>query len=105
MIVAPTKRALAIKTRLFLFINSSPSNIEFFDFILRLFWLSFDTPEAQTFIGSARVPRDWRLLWYGTGRRQRKHQRLCRVMRNVARHVVVFLVNVAVEHGYILVRH
>src|SRR5262249_5916134 len=71
----------------------------------RLLGLRADVSIAQPLIWCRSIPRHRSLLRHGTRSRQREHQRLSRVMSDVARHMMVLLVDMPVEYGHILVRH
>ena len=59
--------------------------------------LCLDSAEAQALVRMRWVPRNGGRLRFRSWGRKREHQRLCRVVGNVARHEVMFLMNVAVE--------
>src|SRR5205809_7631801 len=105
MTVALISRAPAIKTRFFRCIKLSSIKTKFLYVVPGLLYVSFDISQAEPLVGRTRVPRYWCFLGHGAGSRQRKHKGLCRMMCYVARHLVVLLMNVPVEHRHILVRH
>lgn len=67
--------------------------------------LRFHLAKAEALVRHGRVPRQGRALFLRTGRRQGENQRLGGMVRDSPRHVVMFLVNMAVEHRHIAVRH
>ncbi|ABA49819.1 hypothetical protein BURPS1710b_2420 [Burkholderia pseudomallei 1710b] len=60
---------------------------------------------AEPAIRRGGVPRHRQALVLRAGRGQRKHQRARRVVRDVARHRVVLLMDVSVEHGDVRIGH
>src|SRR5262249_27653285 len=75
------------------------------NFILGLSDLGFDIAEAQPFIWRCRVPEHRGAFRRGPGRRQWEDQRFRRVVCDVAGRVVMFLMDMPIEYGNVLVRH
>src|SRR5260221_9878927 len=78
---------------------------QFGDCVLLLAHLGLDFAEAQPPIGIRRVPLDRVPLGLRARCGQRENERLRRVVRDVARHVVMLLVDVAIEHRHVGKRH
>src|SRR5487761_2225777 len=69
-------------------------------------WLRrLNLAHAEPFVGLRRVPGQRRAPGLRAGCRQREDQRLGRVVGDVPGHVVVLLMDVAVEHRHVGVRH
>src|SRR5215467_4673307 len=83
----------------------SPPDRKFLDFVACFTNFGFNVSEAETLVWFCWIPWDLGLFGNGTRLRQSPHEGFCCVMRNVARHVVVLLMNVAVQHGYIRMGH
>src|SRR5690242_8865647 len=73
--------------------------------ILGLLNIGLYLPVPEPPIRRRSVPRNRSPLWRRPRSRQRKYQRLSGVVSDVAGHVVMLLMNVPVEDGYVLVGH
>src|SRR6478736_2193752 len=86
-------------------IRMSGSHGAFADREARSLVFGLDLAEAKTLVRMRGIPRHGLALRLRHRRGQREDERLRRVVRDVPGHVVVFLVDVAIEHGDVLERH
>src|SRR5689334_1943415 len=96
--------AAATRKRASFFI-SLPLYWKFFDVVLTHAHLRLDISKAQAFIGFCGCPWYWPLLWDGVSYGQRPHERLGCMVRDMSGHVMVFLVDMAIQHRHIRMRH
>src|SRR5882672_5103170 len=77
----------------------------FGDPVRGLFDFRIHFAETESPVGLRRIPGHGLALGLRSGRDQREDQRLRRVVRDMPGHLMVLLVDVAVEHGHVAIRH
>src|SRR5512139_3093620 len=88
-----------------LFMASSSDDGPFRERVFFSSCLRLCSVKAKALVRSGGIPRNRRLLGYGTRSRQGKHQGFCGVVRDVTSQMVMFLMNMAVENRHMLIRH
>src|SRR5205085_12047506 len=87
------------------FMGSRLQHWIFSDYVAGLIEVRLDAAEAQSLVRLRGIPRQRRAGGLGARRRQWKHEAFRGVVRDVPGHVMVLLMDMAVEHRYVLLRH